>query len=324
MIVVRTRTDLVHVLRDSIRRGTLSRRLKRFPKQRNGKRAELEYFRFLRKRFDSLRSMLRERVVPKIPEIVAELGGRMDAANARMDAADILTRSIQGVRVAWAAETKLGDLFGPIARASAIRRGRDWNQDLKTVLGVDVQMTEPWLAPLIRDATKRNAELITNVSDRYMRRVDRTVREAVQKGVRAEEIEARILAGLTNEPERLGISLEKRAMVIARDQIGKFNGAVARERQADVGVDRFVWTTSHDERVRDSHADRDDKIFKWSEPIEAQLGEYGLEPDQIDGFPSDGPILCRCIAQPILSDIIEGIPAIDDGSPVIDFSEDAA
>ena len=82
----------------------------------------------------------------------------------------------------------------------------------------------------------------------------------------------------------------RRAALIARDQIGKLNGEIARERQTELGIRRYKWRSSSDERVRPEHADRDGQIFEWSDPPP-------------DGHPGQ-PVQCRCWAEPLIDDLL--------------------
>lgn len=90
--------------------------------------------------------------------------------------------------------------------------------------------------------------------------------------------------------ERGGVS-ESRAELIARDQTLKLNGAINQAHQRSVGVEAYVWSTSGDERVRDSHADLDGQTFAWNAPPEP-------------GHPGED-FQCRCVALPIIADLAE-------------------
>ena len=83
--------------------------------------------------------------------------------------------------------------------------------------------------------------------------------------------------------EREGIDLtsrawEERAMAVL---VGFINQA----QQQAMGIEFYVWATQHDRRVRGSHPERDDKIFRWDTPPE------GGHPSQDFG--------CRCYATPL-------------------------
>lgn len=62
-------------------------------------------------------------------------------------------------------------------------------------------------------------------------------------------------------------------------------GFLNRVQQEAMGIDFYVWTTQNDSRVREGHAERDDKIFRWDDPPEG-------------GHPSED-YGCRCYARPL-------------------------
>ena len=81
-------------------------------------------------------------------------------------------------------------------------------------------------------------------------------------------------------------TIEGRAKVIARDQVGKLNGQLTQARQQALGITEYVWRTSRDQRVRDAHADRDGRRFRWSTA-------------PADGHPGH-PVQCRCVAEGVI------------------------
>ena len=91
----------------------------------------------------------------------------------------------------------------------------------------------------------------------------------------------------------------RHARLLARDQIGKLNGHIAEETQAEAGIEEYRWISSRDERVRDLHADLHGFIFRWDDPPESGTNGERLPPGM--------PIQCRCFADPILPDVL--IPA---------------
>jgi len=80
-----------------------------------------------------------------------------------------------------------------------------------------------------------------------------------------------------------------RARLISRDQISKINGNLSELMQKDIGVTKYVWRTSVDERVRKTHRHNNNKIFRWDSP-----------PDT--GHPSHD-VQCRCYADPYFKDV---------------------
>ena len=56
-------------------------------------------------------------------------------------------------------------------------------------------------------------------------------------------------------------------------------------RQQDLGIEKYIWRSRDDSKVRDSHADFDDQVFRWDQP------PAGGHPGQAHN--------CRCVAEPV-------------------------
>src|SRR6185436_18478971 len=91
--------------------------------------------------------------------------------------------------------------------------------------------------------------------------------------------------------ERYGVS-ESKAKMLARDQVGKFNGELTRVRQGRLGVKSFIWRTSQDERVRDSHEEKEGETYEWENP-------------PVDTGIPGADYQCRCTAEPVIEDLAE-------------------
>ncbi|WP_198666112.1 phage minor head protein [Tropicimonas sp. IMCC34043] len=64
-----------------------------------------------------------------------------------------------------------------------------------------------------------------------------------------------------------------------------FAGLIYQLRQRDLGIDRYIWRSQDDAKVRDSHAEYDDQVFRRDEP------PAGGHPGQAHN--------CRCYAEPV-------------------------
>ena len=158
-------------------------------------------------------------------------------------------------------------------------------------LGVDVYRSEPWLAELQKNWISQNTQLIKSIPAQYLSKVEQTVRNGVMQGIAPRELakEIKALYGVT----------DRRAKIIARNEIGNANAELTKYRQMDLGVKKYRWVTAHDERVRGnpsgrypgaipSHYARDGKVFEWANPPAG--GHAGFA------------ILCRCYSSPLFSD----------------------
>lgn len=184
---------------------------------------------------------------------------------------------------------RVSNLFGGLrqtaqrlAELAAQRSADQVDASLKAALqkSVSVDITSalsssPIAAPMER-AVVANIELIKSIPTKYLEKVKSEVYSGASQGMRWESIAEKVQAA--------GETTESRAKLIARDQVSKMNGAFNEARQTSLGIEKYIWQTSGDERVRDEHAQNDGKIFSWDDP-----------PDT--GHPGED-IQCRCVALP--------------------------
>lgn len=148
-------------------------------------------------------------------------------------------------------------------------------------MGVDVYRAEPWLAVRQANWVAQNTALIKSIAPQYMTSVETIVRQGVMSGLAPRELAKQIKAAS-------GVTM-KRATLIARDQTNKANAELTEHRQTDLGIKQYTWDTSHDERVRASHVERDGKTYSWDKPPAG-----GQHPGR--------EIRCRCRALPKFDD----------------------
>lgn len=168
--------------------------------------------------------------------------------------------------------------------ALAVQRSADTVDDrlkaaIKSSVGVDISPVLTQSGPILdalRAATKDNIDLIKSIPEQYFEKLGDAVGKNMERGMRFED--------LAKEIERIGDVTESRAKLIARDQTSKMNGAFNEARQTSLGIDKYQWQTSGDERVREEHAENDGKVFSWNDP--PATGHPGHD------------VNCRCVAIP--------------------------
>lgn len=137
--------------------------------------------------------------------------------------------------------------------------------------------------------TKRNAALIKDVGDTTTDRI-----AVIMKG----GAEGRHTKALQRQFQEAFDVSESRAKLWARDQTLKLHGQLTKERHKQVGIDRYFWTDSNDERTREIHrllGERSDKgeTFAYDDPpICAINPERRANPGE--------DYQCRCTAFPAL------------------------
>lgn len=166
-------------------------------------------------------------------------------------------------------------------------------RQIKAALGIDLFTNDPNLAARMQAFVAENVSQIKSVPESLLGRVEKTVYKAISKGATAQE-----LADELDDQFAIG---DRKAAMIARDQIGSFYGQLNATRQQALGIKHFIWRTVHDKRVRDEHAARE-------EASDPKLGgtPYSYD-DPPDGELPGEPINCRCHAEPVFSDILETV-----------------
>jgi SPP1 gp7 family putative phage head morphogenesis protein len=175
-----------------------------------------------------------------------------------------------------------------LAKQSAIFQAAGLNKQLQYITAdsffidvkrINVLKNEPWLKVKAEAWTAENVALIQSIPDTYFSEVAKAVTRAGAEGKRGREVSVLLR-------ESLGIA-ERKADLIASDQIAKYQAALNQERQTRLGITQFKWRTSGDERVRDDHKILEGNIYDWDSPPD------GLAPGE--------DYNCRCTAEPVLT-----------------------
>ncbi len=217
-------------------------------------------------------------VLAEINDLLIARGARRDARAARLDAVS-LAELFRLITSRLRPEAILRRLFGQIEResAQALRRQLP-GLPIPEVISNGARLQEAWVS--------RNVDLI-KVEDPIKKTIERVLAQPLDRGVRVEEVREQLR-------EEFGFS-KRRAQLIARDQTLKLSGQLQEARQTQVGITRYVWTTSDDERVRPRHEDLNGTVQLWAEPPIVDLRTGRRE------HPG-GDFQCRCTADPILDD----------------------
>lgn len=267
-------------------RGTTKRLIKP-PRQPVPISQEREYKRDLSRLTDWLKTNLEKIIVPRLADIERQANFHLPET-VKLDAwDDEIRRGMSAFRVEYERNFTNEELAA-IAKRRATEvnnfNRRGFNRQFKTIIGVDPFLAEPWLGGQLAAFATQNVNLIKTVPEKFFSEIENLVFSGLQSGKRWEEI-------ATELRDRAGVA-ESRVELIARDQVSKLNGQLTKLRQTEIGVKGYIWSTSQDERVRDSHRAKEGKHFTWDNP-------------PVDtGHPGED-INCRCVALP---DLLRGLP----------------
>lgn len=246
----------------------------------------------------ALHKEVQETLIAALPMLATE----RDAM--RLDAWDeTVTRLIDGLTV-------FGRRRGDDVIRGLNRRAEDvssWNRAqlnraIRSVIGVDLfgGADAESLQISLRSWARENASLITNITEKTMTDIDGITQRAMRSGSNPRDI--------AREIQRTMKTTEARAKLIARDQISKLNGDLTKQRNEALGIERYIWSTSGDERVRDSHRVMNGKLCRWDDEsvYSDDGGKTWQSRSSIGGYvghPSDD-YQCRCVSSPDLSDVL--------------------
>lgn len=273
-------------LRELVRRRIALRRgraLPRPPKPLSTKPLERRYFIELKELTDLLQSLSRKSLLPSIGDILAQAKAfRPDTARIDdfSDEVEKIMRYIRGQFLKEYPEAKITSLAIRVAQNIETFNAQQVDRAFRRVFGSDYSRFEPWLTQEIKAFTKGNVGLIKSIPEQYFEKVEGVVLRGAQVGRLPRDIAEDIV-------NQFGVT-ERRAALIARDQVAKFNGNLTQLRQKAVGVTKYIWSSSGDERVRPEHQERDGKIFSWDDPPPG-------------GHPGED-IACRCVALPVFEE----------------------
>lgn len=238
------------------------------------KNPEVKYRRELDKLVNSLRNQTAIAIIPILKGYESEY---VNDAYART-----LEQAFTNLRMAYSNignEAKIvANSF--VSNANSVNK-RKFYSAMEQAVGIDLQQViqNEDLEDILVATTSENVNLIRSIPEEYFKKIEQAVYTGTTQGSKA--------GSLIKQIKDIGNVTTKRARLIARDQSSKLNSALSQQRQQNLGIEEYVWRTSQDDRVRESHKSKNGKIFRWDDPPK-DTGHPGSD------------IQCRCVAQPII------------------------
>ncbi len=170
-----------------------------------------------------------------------------------------------------------------VAMFNKVKRFAQAQQEkvFRSMFGGTMKRIEPRKYEMIKQIwVNQNLSLIKSIDSRTMEAIRYTLSRNVIRTVDREMVVSELKESIMHMAD----VNEKRAALIACDQVGKLNSQLAQYEQVNQGVESYIWQTMEDSRVRAAHEKRNQKPFRWDDP-----------PD--DGHPG-WAYRCRCTAIP--------------------------
>lgn len=238
-----------------------------------------DYFSALLAVVRELETVVRELILPGLEGITKAqrsiLGLTIDTPDDDMERLLQLAREGFEVRVPENEFVRLAETAATAAQN--VNKGQVQSQ--LQALGRPLFTDTTGLAVLQQGFVKTNTKLIKDIPAKAFLDIEGILSRGLAKGDRHGTIAKEIV-------NRLEVT-KKRAKLIARDQVSKFNAQLTRQRHLANGITHSFWRTVGDERVRPEHEAREGQRFSNTTGIDGE-------------FPGE-PINCRCHAEPILS-----------------------
>ena len=152
-------------------------------------------------------------------------------------------------------------------------------------------LKNPRFAKTIKGLKKEASMLITSLPDTASKKAVEYANDYAIRGMRAED--------LIDKVQKLGSVTKNRAKLIARTEIARATTIMTQSRAVSIGSNSYIWHSSTDGRVRDSHAEMNGEEVFWANPptLDGLTGHAGEFPN------------CRCWPEPVIPEE----PAFEEG-----------
>lgn len=166
---------------------------------------------------------------------------------------------------------------------------KEWKKAIKATLGIDIRedyYLGDFYIELLEQWVEENVNLIRTIPEDTLDKMKDIVYDGFANG----KTTTRMVRDIMNAYR---VS-RRRAQLIARDQTAKLNGRIQQAQQQDAGITEYIWCTTGDERVRESHRKLNGKKISWQDPpvVDERTGRK-CHPGQ--------DYQCRCIGRPVFN-----------------------
>lgn len=259
------------------------------------KAAALELLRRITKRLERFEREIEETLFPVLPRLLApeEDAPRFAVESEPDERFDAPTLPVDFVRRRLEfLELRIGAIFDDEALGADLDvigkrvSGKNFTE-LRRVMGISIQVADPAVAALVDGFRTSNVNKIKSLAGQELVEITNILEDSTRVGLRVEQLRDQIR-------DRFGVTKSKAAL-LARDQTLTLNAQIARQRQTNLGIESYVWTTSGDGKVRETHADLDGTTQRWdTPPVISEDGRVGHPGDDYQ---------CRCTAFPVLPEL---------------------
>lgn len=169
---------------------------------------------------------------------------------------------------------------------------KEFVKQLEQSLGTSIKSKSDWWDDLKKSWVDSNYNLIKSNATAFQSKIAVLVEQAITNGQSPKTLKEEIKKATT------GLSDSKCAL-LARDQIGKAQSSISQMQMEEIGLEMYIWSTSNDDRVRDSHAVMEGLLCRWDDPTVYSDDGGKTWKDRPSGavlLHAGQDIQCRCVA----------------------------
>lgn len=160
------------------------------------------------------------------------------------------------------------------------------NAEAVEIVGVNFFEQAFYNEEIIQNLLEESIYLIKAEPEKYLRSYDYELQKIIK-----DKIEQGKTLKVLSEAIQKATGIEKnRANLIAADQVGNVFAETSKAQFKGIGLKKFIWETSRDNRVRPTHVNREGKIYEWDNPPDGEI--------------PGRPIRCRCSAGIVKEEIL--------------------
>lgn len=184
-----------------------------------------------------------------------------------------------------------------VSRAFRINEKRT-AEEYQSIFGVDVTRMPGGdaIRQQVEVSLMENVNLIKSIQNDFINDIGKHVRDRLYAGERS--------TGMIQLIHERGDVAVNRAKFIARDQNAKLNADLNQARNADLGIDLYIWGGTGDARERDSHSVMNGMLCKYSDPTvySDDMGKTWKKRKRIGGVElhPGKDYQCRCVSRPYI------------------------
>jgi len=271
--------DIAEIARNNGKKGTVE-----IKQQPVAKIEAVQYFKQLNKLTTEMRKDIREQLMPLLKALENQYAtdGYADQITQMIARLSLKHSNTVNTQATQTAEQMVGSV--------SQKNKKGFDAAIKKSVGVDLSsiLIDEGLSDFLEAQVNKNVSLIKSIPDEYFKSIETVVMNGASSGLRWESI-AREIGGIKDISSVNG-KLQNRIKLIARNETSNVNASINKRRQENLGVKKFKWVTSQDERVRTSHAKINGNVYEWDNL------------PTVDGVKTSPgkPINCRCVAIPVI------------------------